>query len=168
MPSRKVEAIMKRHKAAVGVSDDDDDSTLSWAEAEGYAKCMDIEEQRWISTAIAWLKSSQTKPARSAQRSRHIEWITVADLDDCGHGVEFWHHATDDAVIAFLKGYGWQQGSASVRVLLRSDPPEWAPATLIRRWNTTLREVKSAVRRFLAQPDGSRRQFGPVKAWFNG
>jgi len=82
--------------------------------------------------------------------------------------VEFWHQATGDTVIAFLEGYGWQRGPTTVRVQLRSEPPEWAQPFVIRRWDTWLREVKSAVRRFLAQPDGSRRQFGPVRAWFNG
>jgi len=69
MSSRDTEAIVNGHKTAAGVTDDDDDETLFWVENEAYSKCMDIEEQRWESAVIAWLRSSKAQSALRARRT---------------------------------------------------------------------------------------------------
>ncbi len=55
VPPRTTEAIMKRHIRAAGVSDEDDEA-LFWVENEAYWEMMDIAEQKWNATVLAWLE----------------------------------------------------------------------------------------------------------------
>ncbi len=57
-----------------------------------------------------------------------LEWIPVASIGSCGHGIEFHYKTNGDSIrIGFIDGFGWMHKTDNkVKVyLLASNSEEW-------------------------------------------
>jgi hypothetical protein len=116
------------------------------------------------------MKDEQASLFSADTPDTRIRWVEVAALVGLGHGVEFWHEHIKNGPIAFVVGYGWlhKPGAEPITVRILKSPPQSGELG-VDDWNATIRGVKVAVARFLAEPRRFRNQdrIGKVSLWFN-
>ena len=99
-----------------------------------------------------------------------IRWIEVGARVAAGNGVEFWHEDFKHGPIAFVVGYGWlhKPGAEPITVRILKSPPQSGELG-VDDWNATIRGVKVAVARFLAEPRrfGGEDKIGKVSFLYN-
>jgi hypothetical protein len=105
---------------------------------------------------------------RSKISATEVVWAPREPSQRCGHGVQFYHSAAPDVVIAFAVGFEWlHKPGTPVEVEVLVVPPD---GTSQQRWTTVVDEVRAGVRRYFDKPRELQSSTGNrhVTIWING
>lgn len=101
---------------------------------------------------------------RSTAEPPKIHWVEVNEPDN-GHGVQFRHSDLPRECVAFLEGFGWQDGGPATVRLLAVRPRSIA----IERWPSIMQNALDAVVVFLSAKENATGDFreGGISVVYN-